>query len=295
MFLVPEQGTSPLDVAGLALHDVEVMQTSTQATELGTLLRDARLDLRLSLRELRARTGGIPVTKLHGIEAGTRRPKNEVELLQIARALDVDGSDALTAAGMIPSTAVSQLIAAGLRGTFKGGTLSPRAEVALRQEHLRALVMDASPPSRLPVDMPNYLYSEFGYEKKESYAGTGFESKACYFVPPGETGGTLTALMAHYAGHLICETGGQDPAPRCDRSMDNKSEREAEFVAALLLVPPVLLRIEFERISHDYDLDDDDQMVEVMSEIASTFEVTFRMVAARLSADGHLGPVGFFG
>jgi transcriptional regulator with XRE-family HTH domain len=264
------------------------------STELGQMIRKARTKKGLALRAIRSSTG-ISLAQLHGIEAGTRGPKSPEQVITLARAVGADERAALAVTRHVPDDTTAKLLGPRLRRTLTAGSLSKGAEVALREQHLRALAEEFRPPgSDIPVAVDDALYSVLGVDYQNSMSGPLFENAGMFLVPedtePSSPRGRM--LLAHAAGHVMLARDS-GASPNCDATGETAVEHEADFLAALFAVPPTLLRAEFEQVARDHDLDDDDQLGRVVVEIAAAFVVPARIAAIRLASDGHLGPEGW--
>jgi transcriptional regulator with XRE-family HTH domain len=250
---------------------------------LGQLLREAR-----GQRPLRrvAVAAGVSLTHLQGIETGQRRPRSTNELLAIAREVGADENAVLAAAGAVPSVAASVLLSPGLRRTLRGGQFTSDAQAALRLAHLRALAGEYRPDGDVPVDVAGFLLRRLGVDYKESPAAPGFESPGLFLVPPGQPRGRRRMLLAHAAGHLLLARDYGKEGPLCQYSSGLAAEREADYLAAVIAVPPVQLRAERQDMAGDYDTDQDEDLLASVADLAAAFQVPAAVIVTRIAAEG---------
>lgn len=269
-----------------------VRPTRASSGSLGAILRDARRQSGLSLRDAADGTG-ISYSSLHRIETGERPGAPLDALLRLATKLEIPHSVITRVTGEFSSDVLQELTAGHLRGAIRGGRLSPEATAALRRVHITGLLDPISPYlSRRPIDLRR-LANVLELGVLETAGSPGFDAEGRYCVPRGLDPiqrVVQRAWLAHGLAHVILSQDAGEP-PRCTAAAPLlEREREATYLAAQILLPSSLLTGAL-RLRPIGELATSDEMAAMLDEIVSDFDVLATFVAARLSEESLLAVI----
>ena len=262
---------------------------TTDAEQLGYLLRRSREAAGLKLKQVAARAGTSETT-LSLLERGQRAVPGHV-LEQIIVITGADPSEAFRLAQIVPPQAAAEVLGTQVAGALDRGGLSPAARRALRRVHLGALTSRLDPGVPVPpVDPEQLLYEQLGIEIRP--ADLDWARFATHELV--EYGGQLDAdgqrrrrnlVLAHMAGHAVLALDAER-RPACDHAAGGTLEAEATWLAGLLLMPRPMLESEAQLLAGTYAVDDPAGLTSFVSEVAAAFAVP-GWLAAR-----HLGDAG---
>jgi len=198
---------------------------------LATLLRERRLEKKLSLRQATIGVPGVSASTLCRVEAGERNLTYGPGLLALADRLELDRQEVLDLAGGLTVEGIDELLGADLRLAVRGGRLIDRGREALREAHLAALAARGGGAS---VEL---LANEIDLDFRPALEEPGFDGPEVYRVPRDEGNAVQRMWKAHGVAHvwIAADAGGKRSCTPLDAA--TTSEREATYLGRRLLLP----------------------------------------------------------
>ena len=268
------------------LGDPYRMPHRTAPVSLGATLRSARISRGLSLRAAASGTG-MSYSTLNRLENGERDSAPFDALLALSDKLDIPRATTARLAGSLAANSTREVAGTRAWRALRGGRLTPEATAALRRVHLADLLHEVA--AETPGGAPDLeqLETLVGMRFTEGAGDPAFSADGTYTVP-GQTNPNERVIQrawrAHGLAHLII-ANENDERPNCHpRAPQLESEREATYLAGLILIPTAGL-VANRRLSPVGALLSGDEVGAILDEIMSDFDALATLAAARLAEE----------
>ena len=282
---VAQHATLSLDVSWpcLQAEDMLISRSRLRAVPaLAALLRERRLEKKLSLRQATSGVPGISASTLCRVEAGERNLTFGPGLLALADRLELDRQEVLDLAGGLTVEGIDELLGADLRLAVRGGRLVHRGREALREAHLAALAARGGGAS---VEL---LANEMDLDFRPALEEPGFDGPEVYRVPRAEGKAVQRMWKAHGVAHawIAADAGGERSCRPHDTA--TASEREATYLGRRLLLPTAVVHAAHRELGVP-EPRDADELSDMVRALVAELHAPAGWVVVRLAEEGLVG------